>query len=407
MDATAFTESRARAGILALAFLDLAGFGMLIPSVQLRAESLGARGWLIGAILASMFVVQTIASPLWGGLSDRVGRKPVVLACTALSAVSMLVYAHAASVWIVLAARVLAGLGAANVSTAQAALADASSPERRTALMGQAGAAVSTGLIVGPALGGFLDARAGAPLVGHVAAGCSVAGLLAFGVLFPSAPPVKRTEEKDEERGSAVPLLLRNRLLLGLFAVATVGWFALACLEGTFGRLAERNFGRGAEIFGAVFAYESLLALGVQGFVVGPAQRRLGERRLLVVAFLLQGAGLAAFPFVGSVPMLFVASTVYSLGNSLVNPSVNGWCSRITPERQQGAMFGLLQSARSLGFVVGPSLGGAMFDLRPFAPYVLAGGVSLVAAGIVLGLLDRDGTAHGRGLAATDTIRNT
>ena len=111
------TERRARAGILALAFLDLAGFGMLIPSVQLRAESLGARGWLIGAVLASMFVVQTIASPLWGGLSDRVGRKPVVLACTALSAVSMLVYAHAASIWIVLAARVLAGLGAANVST--------------------------------------------------------------------------------------------------------------------------------------------------------------------------------------------------------------------------------------------------------------------------------------------------
>lgn len=384
----AANERRARAGILALAFLDLVGFGMLIPSVQLRAEALGARGWLIGAILASMFVVQTVASPLWGGLSDRVGRKPVVLACTALSAASMLVYAQALSVWVILAARVLAGFGAANVSTAQAALADVSSPERRTALMGGVGAAVSTGLIVGPALGGFLDAHGGASLVGYVAAACSFAGLLAFGFLFPSAPPARADEEKGEERGSALPLLLRNRLLLGLFAVASVGWFALACLEGTFGRLAQRNFGHGSEIFGAIFAYESLLAVGVQGFVVGLAQRRLGERRLLVVAFLLQGAGLAAFPFIGSVAVLFVASTVYSLGNSLVNPSVNGWCSRVTPKRQQGAMFGLLQSARSLGFVVGPSLGGTLFDIRPFAPYVLAGGVSLAAAGIVAALRD-------------------
>ena len=386
------TERRARDAILMLAFADLVGFGMLIPSVQLRAESLGARGWLIGALLSSMFVVQTIASPLWGGLSDRVGRKPVVLACTALSAISMLVYAQAASVWIILATRVLAGLGAANVSTAQAALADASSPERRTALMGQAGAAVSAGLILGPALGGFLSARGGAALVGHVAAACSLVGLVAFAVLFPAVAP-RLKEKKDEEKGSAFPLLARNRLLLALFAVATVGWFALACLEGTFGRLMERNFGRGAEIFGAVFAYESLLAVGVQGLLVGPAQRCLGERRLLIVAFVLQGAGLAAMPFVGSVPVLFAASTVYALGNSLVNPCVNGWCSRITPERQQGAMFGLLQSARSLGFMVGPSLGGAMFDLRPSAPYVLAGGVSIVAAGILGALVGRGGEA--------------
>ncbi len=369
---------RTRLALLLLVFADLVGFGMLIPSVQFRAEALGAKGWLIGAILSSMFVVQAFASPLWGGLSDRVGRKPVVIACTALSAVSMLVYAGSGSVWTILAARVLAGFGAANVSTAQAALADVSSPERRTALMGQVGAAVSTGLILGPALGGFLAARGGASLVGLVACACSTLGLVAFALFFPKAAP--RVEEKGERRKEGVAILLQNRTLLALFGVAVVGWFALACLEGTFGRLIERTVGGGASLFGAIFAYESLLAVGVQGFVVAPAQRRLGERRLLLVAFGLQGAGLAAMPFVHSIPPLFLASTVYALGNSLVNPAVNGWCSRVTPERQQGAMFGLLQSARSLGFMVGPSLGGALFDVRPSAPYLVAGGVSAFAA---------------------------
>lgn len=379
-------RTSARNAILVLAFADLMGFGMLIPSVQLRAEALGARGWLIGALLSSMFVVQAVASPLWGGLSDRLGRKPVVLACTALSALSMLVYAESGSVWTILASRLLAGLGAANVSTAQAALADLSAPERRTVLMGQVGAAVSSGLIFGPALGGFLAARGGTPLVGGVAAACSAVGLVTFALFFPGVPP---HPEVHEARENALPMLLRNRVLMSLFAVATVGWFALACLEGTFGRLVERTLGQGTILFGAVFAYESLLAVGVQGFVVGPAVARFGERRLLLAAFILQGLGLAATPFARSVPVLLTASTAYAVGNALVNPCVNGLCSRITPVRRQGALFGLLQSARSLGFMVGPSLGGALFDLRPAAPFVVAGAVSAVAAAIVGLMADR------------------
>ena len=386
-------ENRARHALLTLVFLDLVGFGMLIPDVQLRAERLGAKGWAIGAVLSSMFVVQALASPLWGGLSDRIGRKPVVLACTALSALSMLLYAGATSVWIILATRVLAGLGAANVSTAQAALADASPPERRTALMAQVGAATSAGLIAGPALGGLLSHRGGAVLVGLVAGGCSLVGLVAVALLVPKAAP--RPRESQEER-SAFPLLARNRVLLTLFASATVGWFALACLEGTFGRLIERTLGLGTLAFGFVFAYESVLAVLVQSLLVARMQAWLGDRRLLVVAFVLQGFGLAAMPFARSMPILLVAATVYSLGNSLLGPSVNGWCSRVTPERQQGAMFGLLQSARSLGFMVGPSLGGALFDLRPSIPYLVAGGVSAVAAAFVLLATRREDPAVGR-----------
>ncbi len=371
---------RARFAILALVFADLVGFGMLIPDIQLRAERLGARGWTIGAVLSAMFVVQAIASPFWGALSDRVGRKPVVLACTGFSALSMLVYTQADSVGVMLATRILSGLGAANVSIAQAALADASPPARRTALMGQVGAAVSAGLIVGPALGGLLSARGGAPLLGAVAATFSGLGLLAVALFVPASTPKARSKEETAERFS---LLSAKQTLRVLFGVAVVGWFALACLEGTFGRLIERNLGGGVFAFGAIFGYESLLSVGVQSLLVARLQARLGDRRLLLVAFALQGLGLAAMPFARSFGPLLVAATVFAIGNALVNPSINGWCSRETPESRQGALFGLLQSARSLGFMVGPTLGGALFDARPWAPYLLAGGASLAAVVIV------------------------
>jgi MFS family permease len=109
----------------------------------------------------------------------------------------------------------------------------------------------------------------------------------------------------------------------------------------------------------------------------------LGDRRMLLLAFVFQGAGLAAMPFARSLFVLLGGATIYALGNGLLGPAINGWCSRVTPERRQGAMFGLLQSARSLGFMVGPALGGALFDFSPTAPYLLAGAVSALAAAFV------------------------
>ena len=197
--------------------------------------------------------------------------------------------------------------------------------------MGQAGAAVSAGLIVGPALGGLLSARGGAPLLGGVAAAFSGLGLAAVALLVPASPP--RTEPKEAEVGR-FRLLSAGRALRVLFGVAVVGWFALACLEGTFGRLIERNLGQGALAFGAIFGYESLVSVGVQSLLVARLQARWGDRRLLVAAFALQGAGLAAMPFARSFGPLLAAATVFAVGNALVNPSINGWCSRETPEAE-------------------------------------------------------------------------
>ncbi|HEY0868253.1 MAG TPA: MFS transporter [Fimbriimonas sp.] len=372
---------RSTAALLYLVFADLAGFGMLLPDVQLRAERLGAPGWLIGAILSSTFVLQAIASPRWGALSDRIGRKPVVLACTAISASAMFLYSQASAVWIILASRVLAGFGAANVATAQATLAEGTPPAGRTGMMGYVGAAASTGLVLGPAIGGVLADSGGAFLVGLGAGALSLSGVALAWAWLPRGAPLHSTA--PEPKGT-LSLLRTHPLLPTLFAVATVGWFSLACLEGTFGRLLNHRFGAGALGFGMVFAYESLLSVLAQGFLAKPLSRRWGERRLLIGSFALQGMGLAAMPFAPTMASIFLAATAFGIGNGLLNPAINGWCSRVTPERRQGAMFGMLQSSRSLGFVVGPTLGGAMYDRNPAAPYLLAGAVSAFAIALLV-----------------------
>ena len=238
------TESRARAGILSLASLDLVGFGMLIPSVQLRAERLGARGWLIGALLSSMFVVQTIASPLWGSLSDRVGRKPVVLACTALSAISMLVYAQASSVWVILPGGCSRGSARRTSRRRRPRWRTPPLPSAEPRSWGRRGPRCRR-------------ASSSAP---RSAASCPRAGERRWSATWPPrarssgssrSPSCSPRSSRAPRRGSG-----RKRGAPSPSSHTTVfcrpcsgwrrwGWFALACLEGTFGRLMERNFGRG------------------------------------------------------------------------------------------------------------------------------------------------------------------
>lgn len=360
-------------------FLDLLGFGMLIPDVQFRAEALGARGWLIGALLASTFVVQFFVSPWWGSASDRFGRKPVLLACSALSATAMIVYGFGHSLWIILGSRLLSGLGSANVSVAQAWIADTSSGSQRAATMGRIGAAISAGLIAGPALGGVVAHTGGSWAVGVSAGSCSAIGVLIIAAFLPKAPPVEKlqTGKRVLFNFTLVRDLPRVRALA---IVAIVAWFSLAMLEGTFGRLIERTLGFGQREFGLIFGFESVCGLVIQGGLIGYAVSKLGEANLLRAAFVVQGLGLALTPLAPSFAALIGASALYAIGSGLANPTINSLCSKLTPDDRQGELFGLLQGTRAIGFVVGPSLGGALFDVRPWAPYAVAGIVCVVAA---------------------------
>ena len=369
-------------------FLDLFGFGMIIPDIQLRAERLGAPGWLIGTTLASTFVVQLIVSPRWGRASDHLGRKPILIGCTLLSAGGMFVYGLAGSIPFLLLSRIVSGLGGANVAVAQALLADVTREEDRTVAMGRIGAAISLGLIAGPVVGGFLG-HISSFAVGMVAGSSSALGVVAILVLV-RAGPVMKEGAKGTKMLFDFSLLRDIPRVRALVIVAVVAWFSLATLEGTFGRLIKHTLSFDSREFGFVFGYESLLGFIVQALLIGWIAKRTHDDKLLSFAYLLQGLGLGLTPFTYLFPVpgawlavLLTISTLYALGSGFANPTINSLCSKLTPNGRQGELFGLLQGARSVGFVIGPIIGGALFDAWFAAPYLLAAATCVTASFLV------------------------
>lgn len=375
--------------VYAAIFLDLFGFGMLIPDIQIRAEKLGAPGWMIGFILSSTFLVQLIVSPRWGKASDHLGRKPVLLLCTGFSAAGMLMYGFAVGIPMLLLSRVLSGLGGANVAVAQAVVADGTSAEKRTAAMGRIGAVITTGLIGGPILGGFVGHTLGSHWVGWIAGSCSLFGGVLLFLLVPKVEP-KSGGEKTKTPFLDLRLLKSLPQVRALVIISAIAWFSLATLEGTFGRLIERTLNFNQSHFGIIFGFESTIGFLVQAYLIGWAAKRINDKNLLRGAYLLQGLGLALTPFAYLFPIpaawlavMLCFSLLYAVGAGLANPTINSLCSKLTPEDRQGELFGLLQGARSLGFILGPVLGGALFDWWFAAPYLLAGCVCILASAMV------------------------
>jgi MFS family permease len=384
---------RAEPVLLAALFLDLAGFGMAFPDIALRARHYGGAGWQVGLIFASLFVTQFVVSPLWGRLSDRTGRKPVIVVCTVLSSLSMVVYALATGLIGIALSRVLAGLAAANVVVAQAYLADSTSEKERGAAMGRVGAAISAGLITGPAIGGKIAEIGGSSMLGWVAASASALGAL---LLLAGLPGVRPTAERAPGKAPILDFRLLREVpsLRALYFLAAFAWFALACLEGTFAPFIEQKFRfpitfLGLELSSArsaagfIFAFESLIAVAVQGFLYARISRMTDTVSLLRTGYLLQGLGLLLTPFAPILGVLFLFSGTYSLGSGLASPTVNAAASALTPAHRQGEVFGLFQGSRSIGFWLGPILGNMLFDWHPYAPYILAGVVGLIATALV------------------------
>ncbi len=355
----------------------MVGFTMIIPDIQTRAEKLGAPGWLIGAVLASMFIVQSVASPKWGALSDRVGRKPVFIACQTISVASMVVYAVGGNIWLILVSRVLAGLGAANVAVAQAGMTTGLQGEDRTVVLGRLSAAMNVGLILGPVVGGQVAYYLGSAKVGWIGACVSLLGIVLVS-LFTKLP--QGTNKASKQSTSLKEVVKRFPGLVPLVALSAVTWFSLAMLEGTFGRLLKHQWGYGENVFGFIFAFESAVGLATQGLLLAHIAKRTHPNPRLVLSLLAMGVGLGLTPFAPNIGGLFLLSAVYAVGASVANPTIASLASQTAGDDDQGQIFGAMQSARSLGFVIGPALGGAYFDVWVPGPYVIAGVVCLVAA---------------------------
>lgn len=364
-------------------FIDLLGFGLIIPILPIYANELGASGTVIGLVAASFSFMQFLVAPFWGNLSDRKGRRPILLISIFITGLGYLIFAHAGSLILLFTARIVAGIGSANISTAQAYISDTTPPDKRAKAFGIIGAAFGLGFIFGPPLGGFLKGNFGIEYVGYVAAALSALNLLmAYFLLGESLKEPKSTSGplfenplSDFRYGLSKPVV--NELLIINFIFITA--FSLMTVSVTL--LWEEHYGLNEEQVGYTFAFLGVITAIVQGGLVGWASRTFGDRTLLITGYVLMFIGLTSLPFVPVqyfIPLELLAIVFIALANGALTPTITSLLSKSSSEKEQGRILGLGQSVGSLGRVVGPFLGGWLYGLHYQYPYIGSGFLMIV-----------------------------
>jgi len=390
-------------GIIFLTVLvDLIGFGIVLPLLPVFTEDFGGSGLVVGLIMAVYSAMQFLLAPLWGRLSDRIGRRPVLLVSTAAASLSYVVFAWGctlqgtAALWIFFVSRLCAGACGANITVAQAYVADITPPSDRSRRMGLIGMAFGLGFVFGPALGAVAVRLFGIAGPGWAAAAICLANfVLAFALLEESWTPQtrhvrKRPHLEHWRRTLGSPAI---GLLVGVFFLST---FCFACFETTLGLLVNANFQldpqrpHDAQIIGYLFAYCGLLGAAVQGGLIGRLVQTLGEARVIALSLLLVAVSFVTLPFARSWSSLIVVSSLLAVGASLVRPPLFGLISRLTPPTEQGATLGVAQSAGSLARIFGPVFAGSLLGVHlPIAqfalpygslPYLVCGALALATA---------------------------
>jgi len=375
---------RALSILLLVVFIDLLGFGMVIPVMPRYAEELGAPKDWIGLLLAGYSAMQFLFAPIWGRLSDRVGRRPVLLASIAMTAVGFVGYAVAPSWGWLLAARLFAGAATANLAIARAYVADVTTPETRAKGMGMIGASFGVGFILGPAIASWLSHYSlSAP--GWAAAGLSFFNLVAAFFILPE--PESRKAAAQRPRFAAVAEELKRPAIRRLLLTSLISITAFAALETTFSLYANDVFHLDQRHVGFVFAYIGVIAVVVQGGLIGRLSRRYGEQKLLVVGLALQGITMLVLPLAGSLPALLAVLAPMSVGQALTNPSLSALLSRMAKKDDQGGTMGIGESASALGRIIGPESGTFSYvHVSTAAPYVGGGLFMLVATAVAVTL---------------------
>lgn len=368
-------------------FIDLLGFGIIIPLLPFYAERFGGSAATVGMLSVSFSLAQFVFMPIWGRMSDRYGRRPILLLGLLGSFGSYLLFGLAGSLPLLFISRAFAGIAGATVSTAQAFIADTTTAENRAKGMGLVGAAFGLGFIFGPAIGGFLSrwGHAAPPLF---ASALSLANFAAAWFLLPESRPahVPLTERRSGSRIAALRKALTRPAMPLLLLVYFLVVAAFSGFETTFALFSERRHGFTEETIGYLFAYVGVVLALVQGGLVGRVVRRFGERRLVPLAILILAVGLALIPVPNSIAGLCVAVGVISLGMGFNNPSLVSLISQASDPEDQGGILGVSQSLASLARIVGPAWGGVLFDqFGPAATYVSSAGIMAVAALLAAG----------------------
>ena len=376
--------------------LDLIGFGIVLPLLPTYAKDLGASPFMIGIIAATYASMQFLFSPVWGRLSDFIGRRPVMLVSIFMAAVSYLFFAHASTIPLLILARALSGIGSANIAAAQAYITDVTDSNSRSKAMGMLGAAFGIGFIIGPLIGGVVKTNFGIEMVGYVASAL-------IGIDFILAIFFLPESNKDAQKISALlgglthrsdkPLLasVREKSALYLDGVKTafssppIALLMSANFIFTFGivnmqiaaiLLWKEYFLASDQQIGYLFAYVGVISVIVQGGLISQLNKRFGEHKLFLWGHIAAFIGVFFVPFIPSTTLFTLGLGIllfFAIGTSLVNPINISMISLYSYTQKQGQIMGYGQSINSLARILGPVSGSIFYGLFPSMPFIVAG----------------------------------
>ncbi len=356
-------------------FIVMVGFGLIFPIIPLVSLNMGATPFELGMLIASYSLMQFLFSPFWGSLSDKYGRKPILLIGLLGFAITLTLFGVATNLFMLFAARILGGiLSSACLPTAMAYIADTTTEEDRGSGMGMMGAAMGLGIIVGPAIGGLLaNFHFGAPF--FLAAGIAFINL-AFTALF--LPESKKEHSKEEIKYNRFQhlLSLRGFIAFVFFLVFLVS-FSISNFEGTFSLFAKDRLNYGAAEVGIVFSLVGITGVIVQGLLIGKMIKKFGEETTIKIGLLISGIGFPIIIFSTNLLFLALSACLVNMGSSLCRPSLASLISKDT-EFEEGATMGAMQSVDSFGRILGPLFGGFVYQLHFSLPYVGGGSLNLM-----------------------------
>lgn len=366
--------------------LDLVGFGIVVPILGRYAERFGASGLEVGLLFASFSLAQLVFSPILGKLSDRIGRKPVILISLLGTAIGSFVTGAAGALWVLFLGRILDGASGASVAVAQGAVTDVAAPHERPRLLGLLGAAFGVGFVVGPALGG-LAALGGEHLPFYVAGTVALINAIVAFFRLPETRPVEARVMANELRAS-------DQGKVRLWGLAVAGFTAIVAFSGfesTFSLLAGDRFDLTEASVAAVFVGVGLTLVGVQTLLVRPVNSAWGTERSVQAGLALNTAGLVVLSRAEQWPFLVMALLLLTVGQGLVTPNLAALVSGRVPDHRRGEALGFQQGVNAVGRVAGPAVAGLLYDhVSIGAPYLVGG----VLCGMALLVVSGAHTTH-------------
>jgi MFS family permease len=388
--------------IFLIVMVDVLGLTIILPLLPFYAERLGATPTVVGLLVSTYAACQLVGGPLLGQISDRVGRRPLLLVSQMGTFIGFLILAwagFAALLWMVFLSRVIDGLTAGNLSLAQAYISDVTRPEERAKSFGVIGVAFGVGFLIGPAISGFLSTF-GYQYPVFAAAALSATSILATYFLLPSAPVIP---DADKRAGPPLPAGRRLRVLdWGNYAtyfkrpvLAELLWqffaftFTFAIFMSGFALFAERRYTWNGHPFGPkevgyIFAYGGFLGIILQGGLIGRLVKRFGEEKLVMAGFVTAALGFALTGSSYHLTGLLVASTISSFGTGVLRPALTSLVTQRAGREEQGVVLGLTQSLMSISQIVAPVIAGFLIAHALLTPWAMVA-ATVSAVGIVIG----------------------